>query len=181
MHDNFPSYALDVSTLPAVGFEKIFHASEDQLGFIAETCGLLGADRFLAVVQFKRWRGDGISVSGNIKSEFIQKCIVSLDPIQQELDVDFETKLVPVGSKLAIAMEMADGEMIMDFDGDDPPDTFEGREVDVWKIIIEHFNLSIDAYPRASSAQLPEPIEELDAKPSSSPFSALGSLKTGKY
>ena len=82
----------------------------------------------------------------------------------------FETILVPANSKLAAPPSP---EMVLDAEGDDPPETFEGDTIDLAEVWMEFLALAIDPFPRAPGAELPETAD--DPKPS--PFAALAALR----
>ena len=92
---------------------------------LAQTHGLLSVDSFLAELDLKRWRKDGVRIRGTVKARIVQECIVTLEPVPSELDVAVDAVFLPEGSRLARPLD-DDGAMIVDPDGPDLPETFEG-------------------------------------------------------
>ncbi len=70
------------------------------------------------------------------------------------------------------------GEMVLDPDGPDLPETFTGDTIDAGDIVAEFAALAIDPYPRKPGAEFQDHIESTDAtdkKPS--PFAVLKDWK----
>jgi uncharacterized metal-binding protein YceD (DUF177 family) len=72
--------------------------------------------------------------------------------------------------------------MLIDAEGPDMPETFEGDQIDIGAVAEEFFELAIDPYPRKIDAEYIEIIEEDDeevedeVKPDS-PFAGLAKLR----
>ena len=92
--------------------------------------------------------------------------------MQNALHERIDVTLVPEGSPFA---ERIDGEIVLDPEGDDPPDQFTPPYVDVGRIVEELFTLALDAYPRVPGAVLSGDAED---KQVDGPFAALQALRT---
>lgn len=134
---------------------------------------------FTATVALSRWKRDGVRVKGHVAARLVQECVVTLEPVETAVDEDFETIVVPEDSKLARIEPDKAGEVFLDPEGPDLPDTYTGDQVDIGAIAAEFAALGIDLYPRkpgaafSTAADSPDPVER---KPS--PFAALKALKS---
>ena len=55
----------------------------------------------------------------------------------QEISEPVRATFLPEHSALAVPVERQDRELVLDPEGDDPPDTFEGDSIDVWPFVLE--------------------------------------------
>ena len=163
---------VDVRSLPAKGYVERIEATEEERRALARANGLPDVPRFQAFVRVLPWGSDGVRVTGTIEAEVVQECVVSLEQLDARIEEVIETVLVPDGSPLA---RMEEGEVVLDADGEDPPETFTPPIVDVGALAAEFFALALDPYPRAPDAELP--VEASDAE--ANPFAALAGLKVG--
>ncbi len=69
---------------------------------------------------------------------------------------------------------------MLDPEGDDPPETFEGDSIDLWPFVLEMLVLALDPFPRAPDAQLPTGPDEANEPENAgkSPFAVLQALKS---
>lgn len=173
-----PHHILNVSTLPTNGHEVVLRAESADLATIALECGLESVSSFLAKLSVNPWHKDGVTVAGCLDIEYVQNCVVTLEPMKQCMSEKFETRFAPASSRLFSPHYNAEGEMVVDYSGDDPPEPFEGQSIDLWAVLIEQFNLRIDPFPRQSGAVLSDTSDEIaDTVVGESPFSVLKSLK----
>ncbi len=179
MSNKLPSFQLDISTLPKSGHTTVLTATNDECVAIAQEYGLQAVNALSGDLQVSHWHRDGFTIGGTIRADIQQQCVISLEPISQTMETEFSAKLVPEGSKLALPESVIDGEMMLNYEADDPPDIFIGRQIDLWEILLEHFALAIDPFPRALGVVMDEISDETpDETPQPSPFAVLESLKT---
>jgi len=108
----------------------------------------------------------------------VQACVVTLEPVISQIDQELDQIFVPEGSRLARILTNEAGEMILDPEGPDVPETFTGDTIDAGALVAEFAALAIDPYPRKSGAAFDGHVEdsgESDRKPS--PFAALKDWK----
>ena len=133
----------------------------------------------IAKVKLTRWKRDGIRVSGNFTGELVQNCIVSLKLIPTKIEDEFITLFVPETSKFARKDNVQNGELIIDVDGPDIPDTFTGNTIDIAAIVCEFAAMAIDPYPRDREAKIDEKFQtgNIADDDTISPFAALAAIK----
>lgn len=161
---------VDTRALPAKGFLERIEASEAEREALARANGLIAVSDMRAELRVHAWGGDGVRVTGTLEAGVVQECVVSLEPVEAHVAEEIDTLLVPVGSPLA---RVEEGEVMLDADSDDPPETFDPPMVDVGALAAEFLALGLDPYPRAPDAEMP--AEASDAAPN--PFAALAALK----
>jgi uncharacterized metal-binding protein YceD (DUF177 family) len=135
-------------------------------------------DSFGADLQIGRWKRDGVRIKGRVRANIVQSCVVTLDPVPSEIDESFEQIFVPENSKLARRPANDAGEMVLDPDGPDLPESFTGDTIDAGEVVTEFAALAIDPYPRKEGIEFADHIEdtgENDKKPSA--FAALKDWK----
>jgi uncharacterized metal-binding protein YceD (DUF177 family) len=178
-----PSFAVDVRTLPSGGVPAHLHATQRDLDQIALAAGVANVTRLDADLLVTRWRRDGVQVMGRLQAAVEQPCRITLEPVTQEISEEIRITLVPADSGLARQETGYDGELILDPEGDDPPDVFSGNVIDLWPIVIEQLILAIDPFPTRPGAKLEtlEESAESSVEARESPFAELSRLKlTGK-
>ena len=142
---------------------------------IAAFLDILGVDRLEADLSIAPWGRSGVRIDGRLRAAVTQACVVTLDPVAQTIDQDFQLTFQPPQARAADPRTVAEAEVIVHFDEDDPPDPLEGPLLDLGPLIVEQLSLALDPYPRSEGAVLAESKAEGDAI--QSPFAALSRLR----
>jgi hypothetical protein len=82
--------------------------------------------------------------------------VVTLDPIRNHIDEPIAATFLPSDSKLGRLGFESGGEIMIDPEGEDSPETFSGDTIDVGALAEQIFGLAIDPYPRSGQAVVPE-------------------------
>jgi uncharacterized metal-binding protein YceD (DUF177 family) len=147
-------------------------ADAETLEQLAERLNVTSVQSMAAEVQVKRIRG-GLHVVGEARAQITQPCVVTLDPVVQVIAEPVDRVFMPASQR---PREPEPGsEVFVDLEGDDPPDYFEGPELDLSELLIETIALAIDPYPRAPDATVDAEVLERE-RAASSPFAALKGL-----
>ena len=176
------SYPVSVAHVPGKGITVKIEADEKERAQLAENHELVSVASFTADFLITQWKKDGIKLRGHIEAQIVQACVVTLEPIDAVISEDVETVFVPENSRLARIRLDESGEMLIDAEGPDMPETFSGDRIDIGAVAEEFFELAIDPYPRKAEADFVEIIEEdedegeSDIKPDS-PFASLAKLR----
>ncbi len=176
-----PRFELVAATLPASGFVATMRPDEAERAAIARMLGVTSFDMLEADLVARRWRRDGVEVTGEIRARLEQPCVVSLEPVVQELCESVRATFLPAGSKGLQPKAPSEMELVIDPESEDPPEPFEGDSIDLWTVAIEWLALSIDPFPRSPQARMATvetPEEPPEAAGKQSPFAALARLKT---
>lgn len=150
------TYPVNVARLPARGMPLRIVADETQRGELAETHGLLSVERLEAELLVSTWKSRGIRVTGRVRADVSQSCIVTLEPVAARIDEQITAVFAPEGSRLLRPDMDEGGEILLDAEGPDGPEPFVGNEIDVGALVEEFFALGIDPYPRKAGATLDE-------------------------
>ena len=145
------SFLVDVRRLPSRGFPVKIVANQEVRTALAETHDLEAVEDFSADLLVERWSRDGVKVTGRVTARIVQACVITLEPVHAAIDAPVDAVFVPEHSRLAVPHQ---GEVHVDPDGPDVPETFAGNEIDVGELAEEFFELAIDPYPHAPGATL---------------------------
>ena len=141
-------------------------ASPAECAALAERFGILGIDSLRAVLDLAPEADGSVLVRGSLRAEVTQACVVSLEPVTQQVEEAVALRVLPPGR------EPADGP-----DDLDEIATAQGGVADLGEALAEQLSLALDPYPRAAGAELP--AEAQDAP--ETPFAALAALKRGLH
>jgi uncharacterized metal-binding protein YceD (DUF177 family) len=132
---------------------------------IAKVAGLIAVPRLVANFDLSRQGDDGLRVAGSVTADVVQTCVVTLEPMQSEIDepIDlvFTASATPVRTPQSI-------------EADDPPENLRNGVADLGAVATEFLLLGIDPYPRKPDAVFDAPAED---DSSNRPFAALAALK----
>lgn len=155
-------------------------ASDSERAALAKRFGFLGLPAFSARVTVDRRPGGQVVVEGRLKGRLVQACILSLEPVIQELDDAF--RLV-FAENLADERDPESGEAVLNAQAD-APEPLEGNLLDVGEIIAEQLSLTADPYPRRPGMKLddvlPKPrggARKAQPEQRRHPFAGLAALK----
>ncbi|AZO24123.1 DUF177 domain-containing protein [Mesorhizobium sp. M1E.F.Ca.ET.045.02.1.1] len=148
------SFVANVARLPQKGLPVLIEADERQRAALAAKYDLLSVERYRAELLVASWKRNGVKVSGRVEADITQACIVTLDPVAAHIDEPVEALFLPEQSKLGREGFEGGGEIVLDADGPDSPETFSGDTIDVGALAEQFFGLAIDPYPRKPGASL---------------------------
>lgn len=148
-------------------------ASEDERAALAERFGILSIESLSATVRLRMLPGgDLVRLRGHLKAHVTQACVVTLEPVPEDIDEEFE---LLYGS----APDEESEEIVVDLEVSDPPEPIIDNAIDIGEAVAEHLALALDPFPRKAGAEYaesePEPEVEPEAKPN--PFAVLAALK----
>lgn len=172
------SYLVKVGHISANPVEVKIAADADECRALARLWEIVDVKSFSAELQIQRWKKDGVRLKGRVRTDIVQSCVVTLDPVETQIDEPIDAIFVPEGSKLARNPVVEAGEMLLDPDGPDSPEIFHGDTIDAGVVAAEYAAMAIDPYPRKEGINFAghtESTEADDRKPS--PFAALKDWK----
>jgi hypothetical protein len=148
------SFRVNVARLPQKGMPVIINATTEQRKELAAVHGLLEVEKLEARLLVAPWNRNGVRVSGNVEADVVQACVVTLEPVPDHIDAEIDSLFLPQDSKLGRLGFEGGGEIVIDVEGEDSPEVFEGDSIDVGALAEEFFGLDIDPYPRKQGAAL---------------------------
>lgn len=168
------SYKVKVGHVASNPISITFSADERECAQIARIWDVTKIHSFAGTAAVSRWKRDGVRVKGLVEVDVEQPCVVTLEPVRQRISEDFEALFVPENSKLARLNLDPSGEMILDPEGPDAPETYSGDSIDLGAVVAEFAALALDPYPRAEGSQFAGHIESDPAEDEKkSPFAVL--------
>lgn len=172
-----------VDDIPETGLHLEIEASEAERDAIAHAVELRALPRLSAVFDLAR-RGDGVSVSGLVSARVGQTCVVSLEPIENDVEEAVDLLFAPgadaesadAGKRLKTSAGSAakPDSGSAKKDAEEPPEPIVGGSIDLGAVAVEFLMLGIDPYPRKAGVQFMAPKTD-DA--ASHPFASLAALK----
>jgi hypothetical protein len=156
-------------------------ADEDVRAAVAKLAALRDLPRFEASFDVKRRGAGGLHVAGRISATVGQNCVVTLEPVANEVDEEVDVVFAPRRSAERTAGAAEASEQKTENNGTErawnEPEPLIGGVVDLGALATEFLILGLDPYPRKPGAVF-EPPQKV--KPDESPFAALAKLTKGQ-
>ncbi len=147
-------------------------ADADQRAALAKVLGIEVIERLAGEFLLEMLSGSSVHLRGRLEADLVQTCVVSLEPVKQQVDELVAMTLLPT--------ETADGRMhtptLIDPMDEDDRDTYSSGRIDLGMIVSEQLALHLDPYPRAPGVKF-DAAGNTDAEERDSPFAALERLK----
>jgi len=169
-------FPVAVGDVAEAGSHFEFAADAEVRAAVAKLAGLRDLPRFEASFDVTR-RGAGLHVVGRVSATVGQSCVVTLEPVVNEVDETIDVLFAPqpLAATSAESTEARDGPSEEAADGPEP--LVAGR-VDLGALATEFLILGLDPYPRKPGAIF-QPLQ--DVTPQEGPFAALAGLKKGGH
>jgi hypothetical protein len=163
-----------VAQIPVSGLHREFTASSNQLQALAALGGLREVKSARASLDLTLMREERVRVVGNVRARVGQTCVVTLDPIENEIDEAIDLIFAPEQQIPALA-DLVEDAAESDAEIPDPPEPIIGGIIDLGRLATDALLLGIDPYPRKPDAVFDLPVIPDD--PEDHPFAALKALK----
>jgi uncharacterized metal-binding protein YceD (DUF177 family) len=162
-----------VRDIPETGRHFDLVADENTRAAVANAIGLRALPRVAASLDVSRQGRDGLRVIGRVSATVGQTCVVTLEPIENEVDEAVELVFAPAAAPDPDD-ESGGHSKVAD---DDAPEPLVGGVVDLGGVATEFLSLGLDPYPRKAGVEFAAPAVEDDTP---HPFAALAALKKGQ-
>lgn len=126
---------------------------------------LMGLKDFAVEADVKKWRR-GVRVTGRITAEVVQRCIVTLEPVPDKIDEEFDRGFLPEKDIVGDVKPGQEVEIEDDYELGDLPDIL-GDTLDLGELASEALSLALNPYPRAEGE---EPLDLQAAPPGETPI-----------
>lgn len=144
-------------------------ADADVRAAVARMAGLRELPRLEANFEVRRHGPGGLHVAGRVSATVGQACVVTLEPLVNEVDEEIDLLFVPQSAVESTGAPADVGDA--SFDEAEP---LVGGSIDLGALAIEFLILGLDPYPRKPGAVFEQPYgPERDE----GPFAALAALK----
>lgn len=169
------SFPVAVAQLPETGLHQVLEADAAQRQRIAAAAGVNAVLRATATFDVVPGAGGQVSVTGTVHARVGQDCVVTLDPVENDIDEPVSIVFAPASQIPARpkSVQKDEGE---DAEIPDPPDPIVNGVIDLGQVATEHLILGIDPYPRKPGVVFTPPATAED--PDEHPFAALKALQT---
>jgi len=163
-------FPVTVADIPETGRRVDIVADDVARETIAKAASLAALPRLEAGFDLTRHGNGGVRLAGQVRATVVQNCVVTLEPIERDIDEPIDLVFVP-----EVQVE-ADPSGLVPVDAADPPEPLIDGKIDLGAIATEFVLLGIDPYPRKPGAVFDAPPA---GDPASHPFAALAALKRG--
>ena len=163
------SVPVAVDDIPETGLHIETEASAEVRAQLVELANLRDLPQLSAVFDLTR-RGGSVHVAGQVKARVGQSCVVTLDPIESDIDEPIDLLFAPPRG----AATKDDGEADRKAADEEPPEPLIEGKVDLGTVATEFLLLGIDPYPRKAGAEFVAVKADDDR---AKPFAALETLK----
>jgi uncharacterized metal-binding protein YceD (DUF177 family) len=162
------SVPVAVDDIPETGLHIEAEAPAEVRAQLVKLANLRDLPHLSAFFDLRRG-GGVVHVTGQVKARVGQTCVVTLEPLENDLDEPISLLFAPPPDAAA----RVDGADHKAGDKEPPEPLIEGK-VDLGAIATEFFLLGIDPYPRKAGAEFAA-VKNTDDGPR--PFAALEALK----
>ncbi len=153
---------LRLGQVPAGGRDLVVEAGPEECLALAQRYGIAAVRRLRAVLHLMPEADGPVMVRGHLKALVVQHCVVSMEPVVEEVEAPVALRLLPPGRAAT----------------DTPDDTVDEIEsqsglVDLGELLAEEVSLALNPYPRHPDAVLPAAASD----PEETAFGALAALQ----
>jgi uncharacterized metal-binding protein YceD (DUF177 family) len=163
-----------VAQLPEAGLHRDLEADRAAREAMAEVAGLREILAASASLDVTPGKGGRVHVAGRVRARVGQTCVVTLDPVENDIDEEIDLVFAPPEQIPQLA-DLVDEAAESDVEIPDPPEPIENGIIDLGRVATDALFLGIDPYPRRSDAVFEPQVAEAD--PEDHPFAALKALK----
>jgi uncharacterized metal-binding protein YceD (DUF177 family) len=160
--------------IPDTGLHRDLQADQAVRDAMAELAGLRAILSASASLDVTPKGGGRFQVAGRVQARIGQTCVVTLDPIENDIDEPIDLIFAPPDQIPELA-DLVDEAAESEAEVPDPPEPIEHGMIDLGRVATDAMFLAIDPYPRKPDAVF-EPLV-VAADPEDHPFAALKALK----
>jgi Large ribosomal RNA subunit accumulation protein YceD len=164
---------LTVAQIPDTGLHRDFEADRAAREAIAKAGGLREVLSASASLDVTPKSGGRVHVTGHVRARIGQACVVTLDPIENEIDEPIDLVFAPP-EQIPDLSDLVDEAAESETEIPDPPEPIINGVIDLGRLATDALFLAVDPYPRRPDAIFKPPLEIAD--PSDHPFAALKAL-----
>jgi uncharacterized metal-binding protein YceD (DUF177 family) len=139
------SRLVPLARLGAEPFRQDIAATEEERVALAQRFDLVTLDRLCAAVELIRHGKDMVMLRAAFSGEFVQSCVITLDPVAGALSEQFTLLYAPR------EMEAEAGKTVEDEVAFEP---MVGNAIDVGEAVAQQFSLALPPFPRGPGAIL---------------------------
>lgn len=168
------SVPIVVAQIPDTGLHRDIAADQVVRAAMAEVAGLREVISATASLDVTPATGGRFHVAGHVRARIGQTCVVTLDPIENDIDEPIDLVFAP-SEQIPQLADLVDEAAESGGDIPDPPEPIENGVIDLGRLTTDAIFLAIDPYPRKPDAVFDVPVVAPD--PEDHPFAALKALQ----
>ena len=163
-----------VVQIPDTGLHRDIEADPAARHAMAGVAGLREVLAASASLDVTPQGGGRVHVTGRVRARIGQTCVVTLDPIENEIDEPIDLIFAPP-EQIPELSDLVDEAAESDTEIPDPPEPIIDGIIDLGRLATDALFLAVDPYPRRPDAVF-EPLI-VAADPVDHPFAALKALQ----
>jgi Large ribosomal RNA subunit accumulation protein YceD len=168
------SVPVTVVQIPDAGLHREIEADLAARESMAEVAGLREVLSASASLDVTPESGGRVHVTGRVRARIGQTCVVTLDPIESEIDEPIDLIFAPP-EQIPELSDLVDEAAESDVEIPDPPEPIINGVIDLGRLATDALFLAVDPYPRKPDAVFEPLIAAAD--PMDHPFAALKALQ----
>jgi hypothetical protein len=168
------SVPIVVAQIPEAGLHRDIEAGPAARSAMAEAADLREILSAHAALDVTPKGGGRFQVAGRVRARIGQTCVVSLDPIENDIDEAIDLIFAPP-EQIPQLSDLVDESGESEAEIPDPPEPIENGVIDLGRVATDALFLGINPYPRKPDAVFESPIVAED--PEDHPFAALKALR----
>jgi hypothetical protein len=168
------SVPVAVAQIPENGLHREIEADPVARQAMAEAAGLREILSVQAALDVTPQSGGRVHVGGHVRARIGQTCVVTLDPIENDIDEPIDLIFAPPEQIPQLA-DLVDEAVERGAEIADPPEPIVNGVIDLGRLATDALFLGIDPYPRRPDAVFEPPAVAAD--PEDHPFAALKALQ----
>jgi len=161
------SVLVPLHDIPETGKHVALEASAEIRAALARPARVDAVERLGAQFDLTLRGRDGVHVAGRVRATVRQTCVVTLEPVVNEIDEAVDVDFAP--PRAAAKVDAAD-DIDLEASGPEEPEPLIGNAVDLGLLATEFLLLGIDPYPRKPGVAFEAPQT---GDPAAHPFAAL--------
>ena len=162
-----------VVQIPDTGLHRDLKADQAICAAVADVGGLREVLSVSASLDVTPTSSGRFHVTGRVRARIGQTCVVTLDPMETDVDEPIDLIFAPPDQIPQMA-DLVDEAEESDAEIPDPPEPIENGIIDLGRLATDALYLAVDPYPRKPDAVFEPLIEAPD--PEDHPFAALKTL-----
>jgi uncharacterized metal-binding protein YceD (DUF177 family) len=164
------SRAVRIDTLGETARALTVEATAEERDALARRFRLVAIPALAAEVELVRTKSS-VRAQGQLRAKVIQSCVATGEPIEAAVDEPFDIKFRPTpdGARPDEEVELSEAEMDVVF--------YDGASIDIGEAVAETLSLSLDPYPRSSTAKAALESAGVKSEEEAGPFGALAALR----
>ena len=165
---------ITVAQIPDTGLHRDIDADETARHAMSEAAGLREVVSARGSFDVTPKSNGRFHVTGQVRARVGQTCVVTLDPIESEIDEPVDLMFAPP-EQIPLLSDLANDAAQSEDEIPDSPEPIVNGMIDLGRLATDVLFLAIDPYPRKPDAVFEPPVVADD--PEDHPFAALKALK----